>query len=72
MSKPHIGNPRQAGTAPRAKFKNSNSILSEILGTLMAALIFAASMWSSVFGMADDFTSGPAISFFVAEASDHE
>lgn len=58
MRKPHIGNPRQAGTAPRAKFKNSKSIVSEIIGTLMAAMIFAVLMWSSVFGAAGGFDIG--------------
>lgn len=43
--------PGESANYTRANTENSKSIVSEIAGTLMAALIFAASMWSSVFGM---------------------
>lgn len=51
-------NPRQAGTKPRGKSKNSTHILTEIIGTLMAAMIFSAVMWTSVFGAAGGFDAG--------------
>ena len=60
--------PGAANTGSRANTKNSKVIITEILGTLMAALIFAASMWSSVFGMTGAFDHQEAI--VMAEVSD--
>ena len=41
--------------------KNSTSILTEILGTVLAGLIFAAAMWTSAFGMMGGFDDQEAI-----------
>ena len=47
--------PGAANTGSRANTENSNFILSETLGTVLAALIFAATMWTSAFGMSGGF-----------------
>ena len=57
------GGPGESANSTRASKKNSTATLSritrEILSTLLAALIFAASVWSSVFGMTGQF--GPTL-----------
>ena len=58
-------NPRQESSALR---KNSKQIVTEITGTILAAAIFAATMWSSVFGMTGAFDHQEAI--VVAEVMD--
>ena len=60
--------PGESANYTRANTENSKSIVSEIAGTLMAALIFAASMWSSVFGMTGASDNQEAM--IVAEVSD--
>ena len=64
---------RSLASAPntdKAQRKNSNETLSqitrEILGTLLAAAIFAASVWSSVFGMTGQFGPTPEAGFTLA------
>jgi hypothetical protein len=44
-------NPRQAGTAPRAKFKISTDILTEIAGCLLTALLWGWITAQAVIGM---------------------
>ena len=55
--------PGTARDSTGPKIRNTNETIShlarEILGTLLAALIFSASVWSSVFGMAGQF--GPTL-----------
>ena len=48
------------------------SIVREISAILLAALIFSASVWTSVFGMAADLASWPMVpmSFNMAEVTD--
>ena len=69
MPNPEMRKPVPRNRRPAIR-KASKSIVSEFLGTLMAALIFAASMWSSVFGMTG--ASDHQEAMIVAEASDHE
>jgi len=44
-------NPHHRSSAIKNKHLQYTSIAREITGTIMAALIFSASMWLSVFGM---------------------
>jgi hypothetical protein len=43
--------PRNRRPAIKIKHEQYTSLAREIIGTLMAAIIFSASMWMSVFGM---------------------
>ena len=58
--------PRPTGDRDTAQNKNSAVTVShlarEILGMVIAALIFAASVWTSVFGATGQFGPGPEIS----------
>ena len=69
MTSKRIG-PGESANSTRAGKKNSTATLSritrEILGTLLAALIFAASVWTSVFGMTGQFGPGPEAGFTLA------
>ncbi len=52
--------------------KTSKDILTEILGTLMAAAIFAATMWSSAFGMSGGFDPSSDAGYMLAGVVDDE
>ena len=69
MTSKRIG-PGESANSTRASKKNSNETIShlarEILGTLLAAAIFAASVWTSVFGMTGQFGPTPDVSFTLA------
>ena len=62
--------PGTARDSTGPKIRNSNETIShlarEILGTLLAAAIFAASVWSSVFGMTGQFGPTPEVGFTLA------
>lgn len=45
-------------------------LIREAVATIAIGAMMGVMFWQSVFGMVDDFTSGPAISFFVAEVDD--
>ena len=67
---------RSLASAPntdKAQRKNSNATLSqitrEILGTLLAAAIFAASVWTSVFGMTGQFGPTQEVGYMLAEVN---
>ena len=51
---------------------NSTTPFREFISMILAALIFAVTMWSSVFGAADDLASGPItpMGYSVAEVTD--
>ena len=74
MSSPQMRKPRPTGDRDTAQRKNSNATLShhfrEAVATIAIGAMLGVMFWQSVFGMVDDFTSGPAISFFVAEVDD--
>lgn len=50
--------PGESANYTRANTGNSNFILSEILGTVLAALIFTATLLTSAFGMSGGFDTG--------------
>ena len=70
--------PRPAANGDTAKMQKRHAditaswLIREAVATIAIGAMLGVMFWQSVFGMVDDFTSGPAISFFVAEASDHE
>jgi len=51
MQPSEIRNPRQAGTAPRGKFKNVKPILTEIAGCLLTALLWGWITGTAIIGM---------------------
>ena len=65
---------RSLASAPntdKAQRKNSTDTLSriarEFIGMAIAAAIFAASVWTSVFGMTGQFGPTPEVGFTLAE-----
>jgi hypothetical protein len=62
--------PESAPHRFRAQSKNSPDTLSrsarEIAATILAAVIFAASVWSSVFGMTGQFGPTPEVGYKLA------
>ena len=62
--------PRPTGNRDTAQNKNSADTVSrfvrEILGTILAAAIFAASVWTSVFGMTGQFGPPTEVGFTLA------
>jgi hypothetical protein len=52
--------PGESANSTGAIRRNSNHIITEILGTLLAALIFAATVLTSAFGMSGGFDHAEA------------
>ena len=69
MTSKQIG-PGRSANSTRASNRNSADTVSrfvrEILGMVIAAAIFAASVWSSVFGMTGQFGPTPEVGFTLA------
>lgn len=55
MTRKSPGAATNSAEAPQKKQQTQyTAVVREILGTVLAALIFAASVWTSVFGMSGD------------------
>lgn len=70
----HARNVAGLSYRPSNSVQNSNTLPREIVATLTLGALIAIVMWSSVFGMSSDFTSGPVVpvGFDLAEVRDGE
>ena len=59
-------NPHHRSSAIKNKRSQYTSIVRELTGTIMAALIFSASMWLSVFGMTCEFDQSSDAGYMLA------